>query len=116
MTRVDALQLRQRFEAELDGEAERTAQSILDELIREQARDGDDQHDAATTIVLKRDYGPTQRLHIYESDTPGIPFALEKAERESPDDTWHHKGRERLLSVEIDGRRYGATAEVDTGP
>jgi len=115
MTDVDALALRARLEEQLDTEANAQAQRIVDDLLREQARDND--HDSAeTTIVLEPDLGPTRRLHIYESVTPGFPFALEKAERENPDDAWHHKGRERLHSVVIDGRRYGVTAHVGTGP
>jgi len=115
MTDVDALALRARLEEQLDSEANAQVQRIVDDLLREQARD-DDHDSGETTIVIEPDLGPTRRLHIYESDTPGFPYALEEAERENPDAAWHHKGRERLHGVVIDGRRYGATARVGTGP
>jgi len=118
MTSVDALELRRRLEAQLDGEADGTAQRIVDDLLREQARaeaSGDDDGDKLDLmLVLDPLHEPRRRLHIYASDEPGVAYAAEHDEDAGC--TWRPKGRERLSSVEVDGRRYGRGWEVNTGP
>ncbi len=114
---VDALELRRRLEAQLDDEANATAQRIVDDLIREQARAevaGDEEDGFETTLVLNPQVGATRRIHIYESDEPGVEMAAEHDEWTGC--AWRAKGRERLTSVEIDGERVGARAEVFDGP
>jgi len=118
MPEVDALELRRRFEAQLDSEADAQAQRIVDDLIREQARaeatgdEDDDQLDL--TLVLDPLREPRRRLHIYASDEPGVAYAVEHDEDAGC--SWRPKGRERLRSVEVDGRRYGQGWEVEAGP
>jgi len=118
MTDVDALELRARLEAQLDGEANAEAQRIVDKLVREQARAeaaGDEDADQLDlTLVLDPLREPRRRLHIYPSDEPGVAYAVEHDEDAGC--TWRPKGRERLRSVEVDGRRYGQGWEVEAGP
>ncbi len=113
---VDALELRQRLEAQLDGEANAEAQRIVDDLIREQSRAEatGDEDEFETTLVLNPQVGSTRRLHIYESDEPGTEFAAEHDEWTGC--SWRPKGRERLTSVEIDGERFGSRVGVFDGP
>ena len=112
---VDALALRMRLEEQLDDEANEQAQRIVDDLIREEARDGDDgQTDLDLTLVLDPLREPKRRLHIYASDEPGVAYAVEHDEDAGC--SWRPKGRERLRAVEVDGKRYGAMHELGAGP
>jgi len=114
---VDALALRARLEEQLGREANVQAQRIVDDLIREQARDGgggqaEDELDLE--LVLNPRTGSRRQLHVYASDEPGVAYALEESE-------WtgcalRAVGRERLLSVIVDGKPYGVTSRVETGP
>jgi len=115
MTDVDALKLRMRLEAQLDEEANAEAQRIVDDLIREQVRDGDADHDDLDlTLVLDPLRDSRRRLHIYASDEPGVAYAVEHDEDNGC--SWRPTGRERLQAVEVDGRRYGKGWGVEAGP
>lgn len=115
MPDVDALALRVRLEAQLDGEANATAQRIVDDLVREQARD--ESGEPELELVLSTTAGQTRRQRIRPHPDPGAAFLLEESEYTGC--SWRHAGSEALTRVEVDGEVWheaDAIVEVDDGP
>jgi len=110
MPEVDALALRACLESHLDSEANATAQRIVDDLIREQARaeaTGDE-----LELVLSTTSGQTRRQRIRPHPDPGVGYLLEEAEWTGC--AWRHAGSEDLTRVEVDGDVWHE-AEAATG-
>jgi len=101
MPEVDALALRGRLEVQLDSEANAQAQRIVDDLVRQQARDGDDRDEPELELIVSPIHGDSRRLRIQTAVEPGVAWALEEAEWTGC--AWRPVGREQLDRVDIDG-------------